>query len=53
MGDYLVDEDLYVAAPNTAAKLRELAGRVEMEVDPKWNTQQLGSKLIDFIKQKD
>lgn len=53
VGDYLVDEDLYVAAPNTAAKMRELAGRVGMEVDPKWNTQQLGSKLIDFIKQKD
>lgn len=53
VGDYLVDEDLYVAASNTAAKLRELAGKVGMTVDPKWNTQQLGSKLIDFINQKD
>lgn len=31
------------------ATLREIAAMVGFEIDPKWNTQQTGSKLVDFI----
>lgn len=35
---------------NTKAALREIAGNVGFEFDPNWNTQQFGSKLIDFLE---
>ena len=31
------------------AVLREISALVGFEIDPKWNTQQTGSKLVDFI----
>ena len=37
---------------NTKAALREIAGNVGFEFDPNWNTQQFGSKLIDFVNSK-
>ncbi len=37
------------ACDNTKAALREISEKVGFKVDPKWNTQQLGSKLVDFI----
>jgi hypothetical protein len=37
---------------NAKGALREIAGKVGFEVDPKWTTQQLGSKLVDFINKQ-
>ena len=37
---------------NTKAALREIAGNVGFEFDPNWNTQQFGSKLVDFLNSK-
>ena len=37
---------------NTKAALREVAEKVGFEVDPKWTTQQFGSKLVDFLNGK-
>lgn len=37
---------------NTKAALREIAGNVGFEFDTNWTTQQLGSKLIDFVNSK-
>lgn len=34
---------------NAKEALREISEKVGFKVDPKWNTQQLGSKLVDFI----
>ena len=40
------------ACDNTKAALREIAEKVGFAFDPKWNTQQLGNKLANFINQK-
>lgn len=37
---------------NTKKALREIAELVGFEVDDKWTTRQLGSKLIDFLNEK-
>lgn len=37
---------------NTKAALREIAGNVGFEFNTNWTTQQLGSKLIDFVNSK-
>jgi hypothetical protein len=37
---------------NTKAALREIAKKVGFAFDPRWNTQQLGNKLANFINQK-
>ena len=37
---------------NAIAALRELAKSVGFPIDAKWNTQQLGNKLVDFINGK-
>ena len=37
---------------NVIGALREVAKTVGFEVDPNWTTQQLGNKLVDFIKDK-
>lgn len=34
---------------NTKGALREIADNVHFEYDSKWNTQQFGSKLIDYV----
>ncbi|MDD6583042.1 MAG: leucine-rich repeat protein [Bacteroidales bacterium] len=38
------------ACDNTKGALREISEKVGFEYDPKWNTQQFGSKLIDFLE---
>ena len=42
--------EIYRTYDNTKAALREISEKVGFEVDPKWTTQQLGSKLIDFLE---
>ena len=42
--------EIYRTYDNTKAALREISEKVGFEVDPNWNTQQLGSKLIDFLE---
>lgn len=37
---------------NTKAALREIAGEVGFQYDTNWTTQQLGSKLVDFLNSK-
>lgn len=37
---------------NTKAALREIAGEVGFQFDTNWTTQQLGSKLVDFLNSK-
>lgn len=37
---------------NTMAALREIAAAVGFTIEAKWNTQQTGSKLVDFINGK-
>ena len=44
--------EVYRTYDNTKGALREIAEKVGFEVDPKWNTQQLGSKLVDFINKQ-
>ena len=54
-GEYIIQKDdsgsivVYRVYDNTKAALREISEKVGFEVDPKWTTQQLGSKLVDFI----
>jgi hypothetical protein len=44
--------EVYRTYDNTKGALREIAEKLGFEVDPKWNTQQFGSKLVDFINGK-
>ena len=44
--------EVYRTYDNTKGALREIAEKVGFEVDPKWNSQQLGSKLVDFINKQ-
>ena len=39
----------YRTYANTIAALREISAHIGFKADSKWNTQQFGSKLIDFI----
>lgn len=36
--------------PNAMGALRTIASAVGFAIEPKWNTQQTGSKLVDFLK---
>lgn len=58
LGDYeiLVDDKSRITVlkagevqPKSMASLREVAEKVGFDIDPKWNTQSLGSKLVDHI----
>lgn len=55
-GEYIIQKEdsgsivVYRVYDNTKAALREISEKVGFEVDPNWNTQQLGSKLIDFLE---
>ena len=52
---YILDTEtveVYRTYDNTKGALREIAEKIGFEVDPKWNTQQFGSKLVDFINGK-
>ena len=40
------------ACDNAKGALREISEKVGFEIDPKWNTQQFGSKLVDFLNSK-
>ena len=55
VGDYLIDYhggyELYIKADNTKAKLTELAKKIGLKIEEKWNTQTLGKKVIDKIKE--
>lgn len=44
--------ETYRSYDNTKGTLREIADSVGFDVDPKWTTRQLGSKLIDEISSK-
>ena len=35
--------------PNSMGALRDIASAIGFVIEPKWNTQQNGSKLIDFL----
>lgn len=55
-GEYIIQKEdsgsivVYRVYDNTKAALREISEKVGFEYDPKWNTQQFGSKLIDFLE---
>ena len=55
-GEYIIQKEdsgsivVYRIYDNTKAALREISEKVGFEYDPKWNTQQFGSKLIDFLE---
>lgn len=44
--------EVYRTYDNTKGALREVAEKIGFEYDPNWTTQQLGSKLVDFINNK-
>ncbi len=37
------------AVQNAKGAIRTIASEVGFEIDPKWNTQSAGKKLVDFI----
>ena len=41
--------EIYQVFENTKAALREISEKIGFEYDPKWNTQNFASKLVDFI----
>lgn len=41
--------EIYQVFDNTKAALREISEKIGFEYDPKWNTQNFASKLVDFI----
>lgn len=55
VGEYVVVKrpnssiETYRTYGNTMAALREVAAKIGFEIDPKWNTQSTGRKLVDFI----
>jgi hypothetical protein len=57
-GEYAISVDdngsvsVYKVYDNVKQALREVAELEGFEIDPKWNTRQLGNKLIDFINNK-
>lgn len=54
-GEYTITRDeknsikVFKFYDNSKAALREIASEIGFEVDPSWNTQQLGAKLIKEI----
>lgn len=58
IGEYVINQlasgtiETYRTYDNTKGALREIAETVGFEVDPKWTTRQLGSKLVDVINGK-
>ena len=44
--------EVYHVYDNVKGALREVAEKEGFEYDPDWTTRQLGSKLIDFINEK-
>lgn len=44
--------EVYRVYDNVKGALREVAEKEGFEYDPDWTTRQLGSKLIDFINEK-
>ena len=57
VGEYVVTKrpsgtiETYRTYDNTMGALREIAANVGFEIDPKWNTQSTGSKLVNFINE--
>ena len=44
--------EVYRIYDNVKGSLREVAEKEGFQFDPEWTTQQLGSKLVDFINGK-
>lgn len=57
VGEYVVTKrpngsiETYRTYDNTMGALREIAANIGFEIDPKWNTQSTGSKLVNFINE--
>jgi len=57
-GEYIIQREdsgsivVYRIYDNAKGALREIAEKEGFEVNPEWNTRQLGAKLIDFINNK-
>ena len=57
-GEYIIQREdsgsivVYRIYDNVKGALREIAEKEGFEVNPEWNTRQLGAKLIDFINNK-
>lgn len=55
VGEYVVTKrpsgsiETYRTYANTMGALREIAAKIGFEILPKWNTQDTGRKLVDFI----
>lgn len=55
VGEYVVTRrpsgsiETYRTYSNTMGALREIAAKIGFEILPKWNTQDAGRKLVDFI----
>lgn len=45
--------EVYRIYDNVKAALREIAEKEGFEYDANWTTRQFGSKLIDFLNEKD
>ena len=43
--------ETYRIYSNTKGALREIAGEIGFNYDESWNTQQFGSKLVDYINE--
>ena len=41
--------ETYRTFANTMGALREIAAKIGFEILPKWNTQDAGRKIVDFI----
>lgn len=58
IGNYVITEkesgsiEIYRTYDNTKEALREISSETGFEYDPKYTTRQLGSKLIDYINNK-
>lgn len=44
--------EVYRIYDNVKGALREISEKEGFEYDPKWNTRQFGSKLVDFLNKK-
>jgi len=57
-GEYIIQKEdsgsivVYRIYDNTKGALREIAEEKKFQFDTNWTTQQLGSKLIDFVNSK-
>lgn len=57
-GEYIVSVkddggiEVYRIYDNVKGALREIAEKEGFEYDEKWNTRQFGSKIIDFLNEK-